>query len=266
MAGEAELGARYVEKKAELDALRKFEIDLLETERIAVRRRDMYRAAIPTVEWEEHIQNLDWWSRFIAIGYFTVAGIAIGIVAGPVAVAWLASSSAASWAAALTGVSAGTLAVLTVTAARLVAPSVASAATNRAFTDKPQTLLGALYEARWQAQYRTQVQRIELKMLGFNDFSFMPALLADPYDFAFAVEGLYRQQATAAKLRQDKIEHYKTRFCVEFWNKIVAKIHWEKLPKGRYGFKSFGTRFTFEISDLESELRDLERILAAEGG
>jgi hypothetical protein len=215
-----DLTRQFLQKSAELRALDDTQKHLQAVIKIAAFRKRVYAQGLTAVMLDERIQSIDWWSRTVKIGAALGIGIAVGAFAGPAVITWLSASSAGAWGAATTGLSASTLAWLTVKGGTMVVSGQVQKHVSGSSNLPGSSVLGLVFEGAYREQCQRSLHDVKFIMLNWTDASLVPLILADDFEFIMLLERTYRTAALLEGVSRTDAEHAKTRFCLEFWTKL----------------------------------------------
>ncbi len=252
-----EIVKRYVEKAAQLRATEDVEKHLQEVIKKAKFRIQMYANGVETDKLKEHIEDLDWWSRAVKIGAAVGVGLAVGALAGPAVIGFLGKTGAMAWGSTTTGISAGTLAWLTVKGGTMVIGGQIQKHTSATGTAPGTSALGLLFEDSYEKEYKRHLADIKFQMLNWTDTGLVPLILADEFEFLMTLENTYRRAALMEGVPRAKAERAKTKFCLDFWTKL------EKTLQDELKVKAYAQKAEQLKAELEKLKIQLDRAAAA---
>ena len=255
-----ELTKAYIEKLAELQAEETLDGEIRRVIRVAQRRQQIYKDALPAAEGGRTIELLDTASLVVKVVAVTAVGVAVGAyLAGPAVVAFLEQSSATAWTTTKLGISvtfgsktvgiistsvgaAGLSALATpylsgkrwptIWGNGLTPPNFALVGGREQHADDGSSILGLLFRYYYYSKFTDKLDVIEQTFTkmgagcwpGWENVKIIPSIIQDEGEFTNTLDTSVYRQLLQSGASSGKAYLEKVKTCYAFWAELEKHL------------------------------------------
>ncbi len=247
----------YLEKAAAAQAETTLDHDIRRVIKAAQFRQKVYLQALPAADLGDDIEWIEWWSRTVKVVAVVAVGMCVAAYVGPLAVSYLADTSAGAWYAAITktgititgAIGSKSVTLTAVSAAGLMTGLAAKGLTGTRWpTLNPKlprqgdlsllyldredhampgtSAVGLLFDFYYRSKLASAIDAIEHSLMpgglwpGWENVKIIPSIIQDEYQFITGLDKAVYGQIVKEGATPGKAYLKKVQILLGFWTKL----------------------------------------------